>query len=271
MASHPVPKGGIVYIIPTDELFEKYRRDEAYIDKYGRLMNRKPHRVLKELEHYAAGKLMVQKKEPNPPIVASVRSPSMRESFREVIEEKGKEYLGYFIDWGIDKTVNEGLPAIRDRVIIPLYHTLRAAMTPTELKVDAVRSQAKTKAPVVMKPQPTVKMTKNEADAEKRKALYHWLGLLDSLAKLQNAGELDTASTLAQLTDPAMLGQVNRYLGENPNLLETDKYLLLHHLLGRDLYEKGQLLPIGADEIKRVAASHGFATEFEKMEDKFNG
>lgn len=271
MAKHPVPKGGIVYIIPTDELFEKYQRDEAYIDKYGRLINRKPHRVLKELEHYAAGEPMMQKKEPNLPIIAAPRNSPMIECFREVAEEKGKEYLERFIEWSVDLAVNEGIPAIRDKVIVPLYHTVREALTTKNLKVDAVQSQAKTRGSVVVKPKPTVKMTKEEADAEKRKALYHWLGLLESLTKLERTGELDATSTLAQLTDPAMLEQVNRYLGENPNLLETDRYILLHHILGRDLYKEGQLLPIGAAEIKGVAASYGLATEIEKKEDKHNG
>lgn len=54
MAEHRVPKGNIIYIIPTDELFIKYKNNEAFIDEYGRLMNRKPHRVLKELKHYVA-------------------------------------------------------------------------------------------------------------------------------------------------------------------------------------------------------------------------
>lgn len=271
MAKHPVPKGGIVYIIPTDELFEKYQRDEAYIDKYGRLINRKPHRVLKELEHYAAGEPMMQKKEPNLPIIEAPRNSPMIECFREVAEEKGKEYLNRFIDWGVDLAVNEGIPAIRDKVIAPLYHTVREALITKDLKVDAIRSQAKTRESVVVKPNPTVKMTKEEADAEKRKVLYHWLGLLESLVKLQNAGELDATSTLAQLTNPAMLEQVNRYLGENPNLLETNKYLLLHHILGRDLYKEGRLLPIGAAEIKGVAVSHGLVTEGEEREVKHNG
>ena len=49
MAEHRVRKNNIIYIIPTDELFIKWKNDEAFIDEYGRLMNRKPHRVLKEL------------------------------------------------------------------------------------------------------------------------------------------------------------------------------------------------------------------------------
>ena len=50
MAEHRVRKNNIIYIIPTDELFIKWKNDEAFIDEYGRLMNRKPHRVLKELK-----------------------------------------------------------------------------------------------------------------------------------------------------------------------------------------------------------------------------
>lgn len=100
-------------------------------------------------------------------------------------------------------------------------------------------------------------MTKEEVDAEKRKLLYHWIGLLSSLTKLRNAGELDVESTLAQLTEPMMIERVNALLGENPNLLETDKYILLHSLLGRDLYMEGQLIPIRAAEIKKVAKNNG--------------
>ena len=43
MAEHRVRKNNIIYIIPTDELFIKWKNDEAFIDEYGRLMNRKPH------------------------------------------------------------------------------------------------------------------------------------------------------------------------------------------------------------------------------------
>ena len=100
-------------------------------------------------------------------------------------------------------------------------------------------------------------MTKEEADAEKRKLLYHWIGLLNSLTKLQNAGELDAESTLAQLTEPMMIKKVNALLSENPNLLETDKYILLHSLLGRDLYEEGQLIPIRGAEINMLAKNNG--------------
>ena len=114
-------------------------------------------------------------------------------------------------------------------------------------------------------------MTQEEADAEKRKVLYHWLGMLSSLKKLHDAGEMDFDSTLAQLIDPAMLKRVNDFLSENPNLLETDKYLVLHGLLGRDLYNERQLIPIRAAEIKTIAAKYGYDGTNDKMEDKHNG
>lgn len=114
-------------------------------------------------------------------------------------------------------------------------------------------------------------MTQEEADDEKRKVLYHWLGMLSSLKKLHDAGEMDIDSTLAQLTDPAMLEHVNGFLSENPSLLETDKYIVLHGLLGRDLYEEEQLVPIRAAEITTIAAKYGYDARNDKMEGKHNG
>lgn len=126
----------------------------------------------------------------------------------------------------------------------------------TALKIDQIKCETEYK---VVENQSIFSetMTKEEVDAEKRKLLYHWIGLLSSLTKLRNAGELDVESTLAQLTEPMMIERVNALLGENPNLLETDKYILLHSLLGRDLYMEGQLIPIRAAEIKKVAKNNG--------------
>ena len=123
----------------------------------------------------------------------------------------------------------------------------------------------------VKQPITGTKMTQEEADAEKRKVLYHWLGMLSSLKKLHDAGELDINSTLSQLTDPAMLEHVNGFLSENPSLLETDKYIVLHDLLGRDLFEERQLVPIRAAEITTIAAKYGYDARNDKMEGKHNG
>lgn len=54
-------------------------------------------------------------------------------------------------------------------------------------------------------------------------------------------------------------------------MLEMDKYIVLHGLLGRDLYEEQQLVPIRAAEIITIAAKYGYEARTEKMEDNHNG
>ena len=267
MAEHRVRKNNIIYIIPDDELFAKWKSDEAFIDEYGRLMNRKPHRVLRELKHYVENTPMVQQRQPMPvrtePTIADHLKGAVRDSVMEVSE--------VLIDRAVDKFFYEVLPNVWHEHIVPFYHRTKEALTAKELKADAVLAQSKTSAVATVKPQSGAKMTPEEADAEKRKVLYHWLGMLNSLKKLHDAGEIDIDSTLAQLTEPAMLRRVNGFLSENPNLLETDKYIILHSLLGRDLYEEAQLVPITAAEITSIAASYGYNARIEKMEDAHNG
>lgn len=95
--------------------------------------------------------------------------------------------------------------------------------------------------------------------------------MLRSLKKLHEAGEINIDSIMAQLTDPAMLERVNRFLSEKPNLLETDKYIVLQSLLGRNLYEEQQLVPIRAVEITTIATKYGYDPRNDKMEDHHNG
>lgn len=47
MAEHSVSHNGIIYIIPTDNLYRKYENSEAFIDKYGRLIDSNPKRSSK--------------------------------------------------------------------------------------------------------------------------------------------------------------------------------------------------------------------------------
>lgn len=54
-------------------------------------------------------------------------------------------------------------------------------------------------------------------------------------------------------------------------MLETDKYIVFHSLLGRDLYEEQQLIPISATEITTIAAKYGYDTRNDKMEDNHHG
>lgn len=239
MAEHRVTKDNIIYIIPTDELFIKYNNNEAFIDEYGRLMNRKPHRVLKELKPYAA----------ESEVQESYASP-----IKDLVRDKMVEYSKYAIDRVGDVFLYEVIPNVWHKHIVPLWNGAKDVLFSKELKIDQIKRETEHK---VIKNQPILSESMTKEEAEKRKLLYHWIGLLSSLTKLQNAGELDVESTLAQLTEPMMIERVNALLRENPNLLETDKYILLHSLLGRDLYMEGQLIPIRAAEIKKVAKNNG--------------
>ena len=249
MAEHRVRKDNIIYIIPDDELFAKWKRDEAFIDEYGRLMNRKPHRVLRELKHYVENTPMVQQRTSAPPADPVRKSSPVKDYIKDTVRDTAMEATEIIVDRAVD-----------------IFFTSK------ELKADAVLAKSKASTDVaVRQPKATTKMTQEEAYAEKRKVLYHWLGMLSSLKKLYDAGEMDIDATLAQLTNPAMLERVNSLLSENPNLLETDKYIVLHGLLGRDLYEERQLVPIRAAEITTIAAKYGYDARNDKMEDNHHG
>lgn len=272
MAEHRVRKDNIIYIIPDDELFAKWKRDEAFIDDYGRLMNRKPHRVLKELKHYVDNTPMVQQRTSAPPVVPVRNSSPVKEYIKDSVRETAMEATEIIVDRAVDAFFYEVLPNVWHKHIVPFYHRTKEALTSKELKADVVLAQTKTSTDVAVKQSKGgTRMTQEEADAEKRKVLYHWLGMLSSLKKLHDAGEMDFDSTLAQLIDPAMLKRVNDFLSENPNLLETDKYLVLHGLLGRDLYEEQQLVPIRAAEITQIAARYGYDARNDETEDNHNG
>ena len=272
MAEHRIRKNNIIYIIPDDELFKKWKNDEAFIDDYGRLMNRKPHRVLKELKHYVENTPMVHQRPAASPTAPVRKSSPVMDHLKETVRDRAIEASEDFIDYAVDKFFYEVLPNVWHEHIVPFYHRTKAALSPKELKADAVLAQSKVSADVAVKqPITGTKMTQEKADAEKRKVLYHWLGMLSSLKKLHDAGELDINSALSQLTDPAMLEHVNGFLSENPSLLETDKYIVLHDLLGRDLFEERQLVPIRAAEITTIAAKYGYDARNDKMEGKHNG
>ena len=257
MAEHRVKKNSIIYIIPDDELFQKWKNDEAFIDDYGRLMNRKPNRVLRELKHYVEKPPAVKQRTVVPPAAPSSRKSQIKEYLKDTARDAAMDASGALIDWAVDKFFYEVLPNVWHEHIVPFFHRPKAIPASEELKVDAISEQGKTSVPAAAK-SITTRMTKEEADAEKRKVLYHWLSMLSSLKKLHDAGEMDVDSTLAKLTDTAMLERVNALLSENPNLLETDKYIVLHGLLGRDLYDGRQLIPIRAAEITTIAESYGY-------------
>lgn len=241
MAEHRVRKDNIIYIIPTDELFVKWKNNEAFIDEYGRLMNRKPHRVLKELKYYVADSEVQENH-------ASL--------IKDLVRDKMVEYTKYAIDRVGDVFFYEVIPNVWHKRIVPIWNNAKDVLVSKELKIDQIKREAEHEV-VENQSIPPRSMTKEEVNAEKRKLLYHWIGWLSSLTKLQNADELDAESILAQLTEPMMIERMNDWLSEKPNLLETDKYILLHSLLGRDLYMEGQLIPIKAAEIEMLAKNNG--------------
>ena len=234
-------------------------------------MNRKPHRVLRELKHYVDNSPMVQQRTAPPAEPVRKRSP-VKDYLKDSVRDTVMDISEVVIDRAVDAFFYEVLPNVWHEHIVPFYRRTKEALTAKELKADAVLAKSKTSDVATVKPKATgARMTQEEADAEKRKVLYHWLGMLSSLKKLHDAGEMDIDSTLAQLTEPAMLERVNALLNENPNLLETDKYIVLHSLLGRDLYEERQLIPIRAAEITTIAESYGYEARNDKMEDNHNG
>ena len=265
MAEHSVPYNGIIYIIPNDELYRKYENDEAFIDKYGRLIDSKSKKVIKELEHKGDRRPVIQR---NVVMVQPPEEHPIRDAAKQAVADAAYDSIHRVVDWAFDV----GIPYMWHEHIVPFFHRAKEALTTKELKADAVIAKSKAGTDVAVKqPKTDPKMTQEEADAEKRKVLYHWLGMLSSLKKLHDAGVIDIDSTLAQLTDPAMLKRVNVFLSENPNLLETDKYIVLHDMLGRDLYRERQLIPIKVAEITMIAESYGYEGRNDKMEDNHNG
>ena len=260
MAEYNVPYNGIIYIISNDELYQKYENSKAFIDKYGRLIDLKSKKVIKELEHKGDQRPVIQRK------VVMVQPPEehpIRDAAKQAAADVTYDYVHRAVNWIFDVGIPE--------YVLPFFHRTKEALTSKELKADTVLAKSKVSTDVSVKPKTGTKMTREETDAEKRKVLYHWLGMLSSLKKLHDAGEMDIDSILAQLTDPAMLERVNGFLSENPNLLETDKYIVLHGLLGRDLYEEEQLISIRAAEITAVAEKYGYDPRNDKMEDNHNG
>lgn len=258
MAEHRIHHNGIIYIIPNDELFQKYKNEEAFIDKFGRLIDSTSKRVIKELEQIGSQRPVIQKQ------VVMVQPPK-EHPIRDAAEQAGAEITRYFLFRMTDWVLDEGIPLLWHKYFVPLYHRAKEALTTT--KENGVQQQTEMSLVAKDKPKANITMTQAEADAEKRKVLYHWLGMMSSLKKLQDAGEIDADVVLSQLTKPAMLKRVNSFLSENPNLLETDKYIQLHGFLGREPYnEDGELVPIEAVEIRAIAALYGYAQGLKKME-----
>ena len=98
-------------------------------------------------------------------------------------------------------------------------------------------------------------MTEDEVLDEQRKAILHYIGLLESLTRLHNAGVIDKKSVLEQLTNQVAIEQFNQTISKNPNLLEMTQHIELNKLLGRDLFQSGDFVPIEVKEIESLATN----------------
>ena len=112
MAEHRVRKDNIIYIIPDDELFAKWKRDEAFIDEYGRLMNRKPHRVLRELKYYAENTPMVQQRTSSPPSAPARKSSPVKDYIKDTVRDTAIDASEIIIDRAVDIFFYEVLPNV---------------------------------------------------------------------------------------------------------------------------------------------------------------
>ena len=252
MAEHKIKKDNVIYIIPNDDLYMKYKSGKAFIDEYGRLVNCENHRVIKELKHYGDDRPINVIRQPAP-VEPKKESP---------LKEHLKDELYYvwedLIDRGVDWLVYKAIPDAWKKHVIPFFHQAKDALTTKEIKAEKVlREIPKKETSVVTKSTKKKTMTAEEAEMEKKKVLYHWFEMLVSLKKLHDADEINYDSALAQLTDENILKRVNDMLEENPNILETEKYITLHDMLGRDLYKDKQLIPIRGEEIVTLVEKYG--------------
>lgn len=159
----------------------------------------------------------------------------------------------------VNRVVEENLFQFpTERMIKNIVNVCLKRLTTKEIKAEKVlREIPKKETSVVTKSTKKKTMTAEEAEMEKKKVLYHWFEMLVSLKKLHDADEINYDSALAQLTDENILKRVNDMLEENPNILETEKYITLHDMLGRDLYKDKQLIPIRGEEIVTLVEKYG--------------
>lgn len=244
MAKHRVKQNGIFYCIPDDELYSLYRNGEAFIDKYGRLINSKTKRVIKELEQSADER----------PIY--VLPPQEDHPIRDAVVSKVTDVV-------VDTIVYDVMPKIWHYKLKPgikrIYHSVISgkktkAETIIEKKQPAKRVST---AQLVKKPetdkQKKTTMTEEEILIEQKKAIIHYIGLLESLRKLHEAGVIDDENkVLEQLINPAAIESFNKTLSTNPNLLEMTQSFKVTALLGRDLFQNGIYVPIQQEEIKQL-------------------
>lgn len=260
MSIHVVHKNGFKYTFNDDETYNLYISGEAYFDEGQTLRKRKGrgnicNRVKVEPDDRP---IVVQKQ----PIV--IQKPPEYHPIRDAAIEVLADILSEVIHMGVDRFVHDEMPYLWNEKIKPGFKQLKEnKKNGRKLIIDQVikerAKQESTTTQLASKPRfeskANNKMTEDEILEEKRKALLCFIGLLESLTKLHNAGVIDKKSTLERLTDPDTIEQFNSTISADPNLLEMTQHLELTRLLGRDLFQCGEYVPIEAKEIEALATN----------------
>ena len=173
MAEHNVPYTGITYIIPNDELYQKYKNSEAFIDKYGRLIDLKSKKVIKELEHKGDQRSVIQRK------VVMVQPPEehpIRDAAKQTAADVAYNYVHTAVDW----TFDVGIPRLWHEHIVPFFHRTKEALTSKELKADAVLAESKASTDIAVKQSKAgTKMTQEETPRCRRDGYQYDFGTAD--------------------------------------------------------------------------------------------
>lgn len=237
LSRHEVEKNGIVYIIPDDELYQKYVNDEAFIDEYGRLINRKPHRVLKELKHFTYD---VSKEDIAVDYSYETSSPPWGIDF---LWETAREL------WN-DEEFRANVKTLYHLKIKPACRKMWKTITG---KSKTKASQIVAKSKLVKETQLTCDtLTNNDIDKIEKDLVYHWFCVLADLAQLKNAGAIDEEYQkwiFEQLSNPIAIEQANRFLEKNLQILQLHNSNLTG-VLNRELVQNGQFIPISIDEVR---------------------
>lgn len=242
MAKHRVKQNGIFYCIPDDELYSLYRNGGAFIDKYGRLINSKTKRVIKELEQSADDR----------PIY--VLPPQEDHPIRDAVVSKVTDVV-------VDTIVYDVMPKLWHYKLKPgikrIYHSvISGKKTKAETILEKKQGVKRVSTAQLAKKSETDKqkktsMTEEEIIAVQKSAITHYIGLLEDLRTLHDAGVIDDVNkTLERLTNPAAIEQFNQALSSNPNLLEMTQHIKVATLLGRNLFQNGIYVPLQQEEIK---------------------
>lgn len=258
MSIHVVRKNGFKYTFYDDETYNLYMSGEADFDEGQTLRKRRGrgnicNRVKVEPDDRP---IVVQKQ----PIV--IQQPPEYHPVRDAVRESLADCLSEVLHMGIDWFVYDEMPYLWNEKIKPGFRQLKEnKKNSKKLIIDLVTEerakQESSTAQLVAKPKSESKtnntMTEDEILDAQRKAVLHYIGLLENLTKLHNAGVIDKENALEQLTNPAAIEQFNQALSSNPNLLEMTKSNEISKLLGRDLFQGGELVPIKAKEIEIIA------------------